>query len=83
MELVLKLGLFCSHLVPEARPSMTQVVQFLDGSAKLPELPNDKACFGTSTSNEASDFLFSFPSSFSIASAPSYSSNDSILRSGR
>ncbi|KAK4606586.1 hypothetical protein RGQ29_000711 [Quercus rubra] len=83
MELVLKLGLFCSHLVPEARPSMRQVVQFLDGNAKLPELPNDKACFGTSTSNEASDFLLSFPSSFSIASAPSYSSNDSILRSGR
>ncbi|XP_030965331.1 L-type lectin-domain containing receptor kinase IV.1-like [Quercus lobata] len=83
MELVLKLGLFCSHLVPEARPSMRQVVQFLDGNAKLPELPNDKACFGTSTSNEASDFLLSFPSSFSIASAPSCSSIDSILRSGR
>ncbi|KAM3739820.1 hypothetical protein ACB098_08G051100 [Castanea mollissima] len=83
MELVLKLGLFCSHLVPEARPSMRQVVQFLDGNAKLPELPNDKACFGTSTSNEVSNFLLSFPSSFSIASAPSCSSIDSILRSGR
>ncbi|XP_075635992.1 L-type lectin-domain containing receptor kinase SIT2-like [Castanea sativa] len=83
MELVLKLGLFCSHLVPEARPSMRQVVQFLDGNAKLPELPNDKACFGTSTNNEVSDFLLSFPSSFSIASAPSCSSIDSILRSGR
>ncbi|KAL4610611.1 hypothetical protein ACB092_08G063300 [Castanea dentata] len=83
MELVLKLGLFCSHLLPEARPSMRQVVQFLDGNAKLPELPNDKACFGTSTSNEVSDFLLSFPSTFSIASAPSCSSIDSILRSGR
>ncbi|KAL4610618.1 hypothetical protein ACB092_08G064000 [Castanea dentata] len=83
MELVLKLGLFCSHLLPEARPSMRQVLQFLDGNAKLPELPNDKACFGTSTSNEVSDFFLSFPSTFSIASAPSCSSIDSILRSGR
>ncbi|XP_050290625.1 L-type lectin-domain containing receptor kinase IV.1-like [Quercus robur] len=83
MELVLKLGLFCSHVVPEARPSMRQVVQFLEGNATLPELPNDKACFGTSTSNEVSDFFLSFPPSFSMASAPSCSSIDSILRSGR
>uniref|UniRef100_A0A2N9FMU4 non-specific serine/threonine protein kinase n=1 Tax=Fagus sylvatica TaxID=28930 RepID=A0A2N9FMU4_FAGSY len=46
MELVLKLGLFCSHSMPAARPSMRQVMQFLDGDAKLPELPNDNACFG-------------------------------------
>ena len=77
MELVLKLDLLCSHLVPEARPSMRQVVQFLDGNAKLPELPE------LPTSNEVSDFLLSFPSTFSIASAPSCSSIDSILRSGR
>jgi serine/threonine protein kinase len=83
MELVLKLGLLCSHSMPEARPSMRQVMQFLDGDAKLPELTNDSDCFGKSTSNEASDFFMSFPSSFSIASAPSCSSIDSILRSGR
>ena len=52
MELVLKLCLFCSHLVLEARPSIRQVVHFLDGNAKLPDLPNDKACFRRSTSNE-------------------------------
>jgi serine/threonine protein kinase len=83
MELVLKLGLLCSHSMPEARPSMRQVMQFLDGDAKLPELPNDSECFGKSTSNEAPDFFMSFPSSFSITSAPSCSSIDSILRSGR
>ncbi|KAL5973422.1 hypothetical protein ACLOJK_030072 [Asimina triloba] len=38
LELVLKLGLLCSHPMPEVRPSMRQVVQFLNGDASLPEL---------------------------------------------
>ncbi|KAK9123913.1 hypothetical protein Sjap_013515 [Stephania japonica] len=38
MELVLKLGLLCSHSVPSARPTMSQVVQYLDGDAPLPEI---------------------------------------------
>ena len=38
-ELVLKLGLLCSHPVPAARPSMRQVVQYLDSDAPLPEPP--------------------------------------------
>jgi Legume lectin domain/Protein tyrosine and serine/threonine kinase len=37
-KLVLKLGLLCSHPEPMERPSMRQVVQFLDGSAQLPDL---------------------------------------------
>jgi serine/threonine protein kinase len=79
MVLVLKLGLFCSHAVPEARPSMRQVMQFLDGDAKLPELPHDTA-FGAFSSYGSSDFM-SFP--FTQASAPSMSTTDSILKSGR
>ncbi|KAL5973401.1 hypothetical protein ACLOJK_030051 [Asimina triloba] len=41
MELVLKLGLLCSQPVPAARPSMRQVVQFMEGNAVLlqPNLP--------------------------------------------
>ncbi|KAJ6807348.1 L-type lectin-domain containing receptor kinase IV.2-like [Iris pallida] len=31
MEMVLKLGLLCSHPVPETRPSMRRVMQLLDG----------------------------------------------------
>jgi len=77
MELVLKLGLFCSHATPASRPSMKQVVQFLDGDADLRELPHYSASFGAFTSNESSDFI-SVP--FSQASAPSMSSTDSILR---
>ncbi|CAL9227278.1 unnamed protein product [Arabidopsis halleri] len=34
--LVLKLGLFCSHPVAAIRPSMSSVIQFLDGVAQLP-----------------------------------------------
>ncbi|OVA15594.1 Protein kinase domain [Macleaya cordata] len=37
MELVLKLGLLCSHNVPKARPSMRQVVQYLEGDVPLPQ----------------------------------------------
>ncbi|PRQ16938.1 putative protein kinase RLK-Pelle-L-LEC family [Rosa chinensis] len=38
VELVLKLGLLCSHSEPAARPSMRQVVQYLAGDVALPEL---------------------------------------------
>ncbi|XP_050237222.1 putative L-type lectin-domain containing receptor kinase II.2 isoform X2 [Mercurialis annua] len=41
MELVLKLGLLCTHTTPTARPTMRQVVQYLDGKAALPEIPPD------------------------------------------
>ncbi|XWS55636.1 hypothetical protein CRYUN_Cryun09bG0018000 [Craigia yunnanensis] len=37
MLMVLKLGLICSNDVPVARPSMRQVVRYLDGEAELPE----------------------------------------------
>ncbi|KAM0938010.1 putative protein kinase RLK-Pelle-L-LEC family [Dioscorea sansibarensis] len=38
LDLVFKLGLFCSHPLPSARPSMRQVTQFLNGDAPLPPL---------------------------------------------
>ena len=83
MELVLKLGLLCSHSMPAARPSMRQVMQFLDGNADLPELPYDNACFSNFTSTETSEILLSIPSSYGKGSAPSSSTTDSILKSGR
>ncbi|THG10807.1 hypothetical protein TEA_011815 [Camellia sinensis var. sinensis] len=36
-ELVLKLGLLCSHTVGAARPSMSDVVKYLEGEAQLPD----------------------------------------------
>ncbi|XP_058200885.1 L-type lectin-domain containing receptor kinase IV.1-like [Rhododendron vialii] len=38
VELVLKLGLMCSHSEPAARPNMRQVVEYLEGDIPLPEL---------------------------------------------
>ena len=37
-DLVLRLGLTCLHPSPVARPSMRQVMQYLNGSVTLPEL---------------------------------------------
>ncbi|XP_027118101.1 L-type lectin-domain containing receptor kinase IV.1-like [Coffea arabica] len=37
-DLVLKLGLLCSHSEPEIRPRMRQVLLYLEGSVALPDL---------------------------------------------
>ncbi|KAF3454657.1 hypothetical protein FNV43_RR05105 [Rhamnella rubrinervis] len=84
MELVLKLGLLCSHSIPAMRPDMRQVMQYLDGITSLPEIQTDIGVFTSMfTSNEASEFIMSFPSSYGRLSAHSLSSNESILRKGR
>ncbi|CAA7033719.1 unnamed protein product [Microthlaspi erraticum] len=38
VEMVLKLGLLCSHSDPQARPTMRQVLNYLNGDAMLPDL---------------------------------------------
>ncbi|GJN26918.1 hypothetical protein PR202_gb14885 [Eleusine coracana subsp. coracana] len=38
-RLVIRLGLMCAHPLPDARPGMRQVVQYLDGDAPMPEVP--------------------------------------------
>lgn len=40
-ELVLKLGLLCSHPLPTVRPGMRLVMQYLDGDLPLPEFSPD------------------------------------------
>jgi serine/threonine protein kinase len=43
--LVLQLGLWCSHRLPNARPSMQQVMMYLEGQHLVPEfVPMDVAC---------------------------------------
>ncbi|XP_008790452.3 L-type lectin-domain containing receptor kinase SIT2-like [Phoenix dactylifera] len=42
VELVLKLGLLCSHPSPVARPSMRKVIRILDGVLPMPELVVDQ-----------------------------------------
>uniref|UniRef100_A0A6N2LCG5 non-specific serine/threonine protein kinase n=1 Tax=Salix viminalis TaxID=40686 RepID=A0A6N2LCG5_SALVM len=85
MELVLKLGLLCSFPTPAARPSMSQVSQYLDGNASLPEmLPLDGAGIGLMpvSHEDPGDCTLSFHRSNDY-SAISFSSTDSILSCGR
>ncbi|MQM16929.1 hypothetical protein Taro_049892 [Colocasia esculenta] len=41
MELALRLGLICSHPEPATRPSMRQVIRYLEEDAPLPEMSKD------------------------------------------
>jgi serine/threonine protein kinase len=75
MELVLKLGLFCSHANPAARPNMKQAVQFLDGDADLVGELLHESAFRSFKSSESSNFT---PFPFSHASTPFMSTTDSI-----
>ncbi|VAI39226.1 unnamed protein product [Triticum turgidum subsp. durum] len=81
LELVLKLGLLCSHPDPLRRPSTRQVVQMLEGAAPAPEtspedLGNSMTLFEHS---EAFDGFVgvSFPSTsgFTTATMPTSASN--------
>ncbi|XP_052174544.1 L-type lectin-domain containing receptor kinase IV.1-like isoform X2 [Diospyros lotus] len=67
-ELVLKLGLLCSHGEPAMRPTMRQVVQYLEGDVGLPEL----ASIGIT----ATELTFSNPEGFSDFALPYQSSMD-------
>ncbi|XP_044955749.1 L-type lectin-domain containing receptor kinase SIT2-like [Hordeum vulgare subsp. vulgare] len=49
VELVLKLGLLCSHSLPKERPCMRLVMQYLESDATLPDFP---PCFFTANSNK-------------------------------
>ncbi|KAG6760880.1 hypothetical protein POTOM_034067 [Populus tomentosa] len=84
MELVLKLGLLCTHRTPAARPSMRQTVQYLDGNTTLPDLPLHGAGIGlVPVSNEASrEHVLTIPISSGEISSNSLSDSESIL-SGR
>ncbi|KAL1209937.1 L-type lectin-domain containing receptor kinase IV.1 [Cardamine amara subsp. amara] len=86
VEMVLKLGLLCSHSDPRARPTMRQVLHYLRGDAKLPEL--------TPLDLSGSGMMFGFQDGFSELGM-SYSSSvfkgftggssiaDSLLSGGR
>ncbi|URE27640.1 receptor kinase [Musa troglodytarum] len=72
MELVLKLGLLCSHPLPAGRPSMRQVVEYLEGEAALPELSPTYLSFSVPAMlhNEGfDDYIMSYPSSVATSSA--------------
>ncbi|KAK3206325.1 hypothetical protein Dsin_020371 [Dipteronia sinensis] len=69
MELVLELGLFCSHSNQTARPSMRQVMQYLDGDAKfLVDIPYDNVIDFFLATNKSSDMVLFTPFSGSCSS---------------
>ncbi|RLM86163.1 uncharacterized protein C2845_PM04G02220 [Panicum miliaceum] len=64
--IALKVGLLCSHPFPEARPSMRQVLQYLNGELAVPELVPAHLSFQMLTlmQNEGFDsYIMSYPSS--------------------
>lgn len=68
--MVLKLGLMCSNSAPAARPTMRQVVRYLEGEVGLPEVvapPDgyDGKCGGGGGDREFEDYVHSYtPSSY-------------------
>ncbi|XP_058112757.1 L-type lectin-domain containing receptor kinase IV.1-like [Magnolia sinica] len=86
MELVLKLGLLCSHPSSAERPSMRQVMQFLDRDAPLPDLSSDglgAAILAVGHYMGSHDLRLSYPSSLEQGLAKTASVEESVLSGGR
>ncbi|XP_027120116.1 L-type lectin-domain containing receptor kinase IV.1-like [Coffea arabica] len=85
-DLVLKLGLLCSHSEPKIRPSMRQILLYLEGSVALPDLSSlamGVSAVGLGFAHPAGfeDILSSF--AFSTDKRFSHSVADSTLSGGR
>ncbi|GLT89553.1 hypothetical protein SLE2022_075310 [Rubroshorea leprosula] len=79
VELVLKLGLLCSHSDPTARPSMRQVVQYLEGDVPS----SDLSALGLTASGLTFAHGGTYPSSMDKAYTHSSSIAESLLSGGR
>ncbi|KAJ3675568.1 hypothetical protein LUZ60_004610 [Juncus effusus] len=65
VETVVKLGLLCSHPMASARPSMRQVMQYLDRHAPVPELSSTNMNFSMLAMLQSDGFdsyIMSYPS---------------------
>lgn len=83
MELVLKLGLLCSHSVAALRPRMSQVLQHLKGHASLPE-NLDAHLLAQEHSQGSNDFVASHHSAlWAEDSKPSLTITKSLISVGR
>lgn len=88
MEMVLKLGLLCSQSNPMVRPSMRQIVQYLEGDAPMPEMTSIETSGGHYEGFD--DLAMSYSSSldkafahFSTSSLAYSSDAQSLLSGGR
>ncbi|KAI3988478.1 hypothetical protein MKX01_026292 [Papaver californicum] len=61
--MVLKLGLMCSNCAPTERPSMRQVVRYLEKEVKMPEVLSAPGEYETGRIDIGfDDFIHSYPS---------------------
>jgi serine/threonine protein kinase len=87
VELVLKLGLLCSHPDPRCRPSMRQAVQMLEGAAPVPETPpkdlasNSRLFYGYSESFD--EFATMFPATSEVTSVTTQPSSSHSTGEGQ
>ncbi|CAA2964299.1 L-type lectin-domain containing receptor kinase -like [Olea europaea subsp. europaea] len=83
MEVVLKLGLLCSHSDPKFRPSMRQVMLYLEGALAPPELPSSGLKFEQHDEGCDNIPLWSYPSSSTQTVFTQTSSVTNCLSGGR
>ena len=86
LQLVLKLGLLCSHSEATARPSMRQVVQYLEGDVPFPDITSlGLSSTGLTFAHKDGfgDFFMSYPSSTNQAFSHTSSIAESLLSGGR
>ncbi|XP_004492168.1 L-type lectin-domain containing receptor kinase IV.1-like [Cicer arietinum] len=87
VELVLKLGLLCSHCEALVRPSMRQVVRYLEKDLALPDLDFlSLSSIGLTSSGQGEnfqDFAMSYPSSMDRPISYTSSIAESLLSGGR
>ncbi|XP_031399043.1 L-type lectin-domain containing receptor kinase IV.1-like [Punica granatum] len=87
VELVLKLGLVCSHPEPGARPTMRQVVQYLEGDAPIQHLSSSLDTYSSGLRIKLGegfdDFAMPHPSSMDNGFSTSSTVADSLLSGGR
>ncbi|RCV34685.1 hypothetical protein SETIT_7G178600v2 [Setaria italica] len=72
-RLAIRLGLMCAHPLPDARPGMRQVVQYLEGDAPMPEVAPTYVSYTMLAlmQNEGFDsFAMSFPSTVTSGVSP-------------
>lgn len=82
--LVLKLGLMCSNNLQAARPSMRQVVRYLEGEAGMPEVLKAPCMYdGGKNVHELEDLMYSYASSSFENGFASISTSPISLISGR
>ncbi|KAL2250491.1 L-type lectin-domain containing receptor kinase IV.1 [Sesamum indicum] len=86
VELVLKLGLLCSHSRPEVRPRTRDILRYLEGEVAMPELSSLdlSATSLTFAYNEGfDDFAKYYPSSTHTMFSGSSSIASSLISTGR